>query len=560
MKFYLNLKEFFKTYKLAILSGVLAGCSFIPFPFFSLFFCFVPLWFFIYKQNLLKRVLVACFITQFILTAVGFNWMIYTFHFFGGMNWFVSFILLLLFCALANIYILIAGGLWFFIVKTSSLSSTPAKLILFPLLFSVFHSLTPTLFSWNMGYPWFWGALWGAQTAELWGFRFLSSLGYIFNLLFLIVYHHLYKTNPLNKTLEEKSQALKKFNIFFSSLFSFRLDKTGVKALIGVAFLFLFLNALGLYLKKRLPEPDKSLNAILIQHNVSSKGQDPKPFKNLKQKTFYSLRNLTYRSLKKARKDNLKSEDIDFIVWPEGAYPSVINKKQTRAIGFSKAIKALKIPLITGAITKEGDKYSNSLVVFDREGNIVKPIYDKIKLVIFGEYFPFIDKWSFLKKMFPYFGSNLTAGKGIQNQQLEDIQIGSQICYEALFDNLSRESANKGAQIILNVTNDSWYGSWQEPYQHLAMSLSRALEIRRPVIRSTNTGFSGVAHVNGTVEPRSPLNKAWFGFYQVPYYKNPPKTLFMSWGYYINEIFLSLLALFIFVLSRFPLNNKLFSF
>ena len=503
-----------------------------------------------YKQDSLKRVLISCFIAQFIMTGIGFNWMIYTFHFFGRMNWFFSLVLLLLFCALANCYIFISGWLWFVIAKKKFLNSAPVKLILLPLLFSVFHSLTPTLFSWNMGYPWFWGGVWGAQTAEIWGFRFLSTLVYIFNLLFLIVYHHFYKTssNSLNKNVKEQKQNFK-LGRFKPPLTGFRLDKVGVKALSGIICLFLFLNGFGLYLKKRLPAPDKSLNVILIQHNISSKEQDPKPFKTLKQKAFYNLRNLTYRSLKQMQKDKLKTRDIDFILWPEGAYPQVINKKHKRTAGLSRLIKVFKIPLITGAITRGGDQYSNSLVVFDREGNILQPVYDKVKLLIFGEYFPLIDKWSFLKKLFPYFGHNLAAGHAIQIQKLEDKKIGGQICYEALFDDLSRASANKGAQIIVNVTNDSWYGSWQEPYQHLTMSLARAIEIRRPVIRSTNTGFSSVAHADGTVGPRSPLNKAGFHRYKIPYYKNPPKTLFMTWGYYINEIFLSLLALFVVILS-----------
>ena len=535
--------------------------------------------------------------------------MLYTFHFFGGMNWALSAILLLLFCATANCYVVISGWLWFSATQTSFLSSAPVKLLLFPLIFSVLHSLIPTLFPWNMGYPWFWGGLWGAQTAELWGFRFLNTLFYIFNLLFLIVYYHFYKDrssvnvpsldssfidepsldesslnsssldkpslhnsfldglfiqlknffvfmkNPvtgksflLNENVREKNPANNQnsLRLFFSR---FSLDGAGVKALSGAVFLFVFLNGLGFYLKKRLPAPDSSLNVIVIQHNISSKGEDPKPFKNLKQKAFYNLRNLTYSSLKQARKDKLKTKDIDFILWPEGAYPYTINKKKNRTAGLSKLVKTINIPLITGAITRERNYYSNSLVAFDREGNILQPIYDKMKLVIFGEYFPFIDKWSFLKKLFPYFGSNLLAGTATQAQKLEDKKIGWQICYEALFDDLSRASANKGAQIIVNVTNDSWYGSWQEPYQHLAMGLARAIEIRRPVIRSTNTGFSGVAHANGAVPPYSPMNKAWFYRYKIPYYKNPPQTLFMGWGYYINEIFLSLMLFFVIALA-----------
>ncbi|MCZ0932957.1 MAG: apolipoprotein N-acyltransferase [Oligoflexia bacterium] len=594
MRFYLALKDFFKIYKSSILSGVLFGCSFIPFPFFLLLFCLVPLWNFIYQQNSLKRVLVACFTTQFIAACIGFNWMIYTFHFFGGINWLFSFILLLLFCSAVACYVALSGWLWFVVTKKSVLNSTPVKLILFPLIFSVLHSLIPTLFPWNMGYPWFWGGLWGAQTAELWGFRFLDTVFYIFNLLFLIVYHHLYQKNqsysgentsslfkflsqlvpffskkdelpqqpsflqkpsfPRKRESSEKTSKLQleqnKIKKLMLALTRIRLDRVGVKALSGAVFLFVFLNGLGFYLKKRLPAPDENLNVILVQHNISSKEEDPKPFKNFKQKAFYALRTLTYRSLKQMKKDKVKAKDIDFIVWPEGAYPYTINKNRTRAMGLSKLVKVLKIPLVTGAFTRDGDQYSNSLVAFDREGNILQPVYDKMKLVIFGEYIPLTDKWPFLKKLFPYFGSSLTPGDSLQVQEMESKKIGWQICYEALFDHLSRELANKEAQFLVNLTNDSWYGSWQEPYQHLTMSLARAIEIRRPIIRSTNTGFSGVVYADGTLAPRSPMNKAWFYRYKVPYYKNPPKTLFMSWGYYINEIFLSLLLFFVILLSR----------
>ena len=90
--------------------------------------------------------------------------------------------------------------------------------------------------------------------------------------------------------------------------------------------------------------------------------------------------------------------------------------------------------------------------------------------------------------------------------------------------------AQKQAQVLVNITNDSWYGSWQEPYQHLTMSLARAIEIRRPLIRSTNTGYSSLIHADGTVGKISPLNKRWFNLYKIPYYSQPPKTLFMTWG------------------------------
>ena len=190
-------------------------------------------------------------------------------------------------------------------------------------------------------------------------------------------------------------------------------------------------------------------------------------------------------------------------------------------------------------------------------GEILKPVYDKTKLLIFGEYFPGIDRIPFLRKLFPYFGSSLTPGREVQVQELESTHFGWQICYESLFDKITRELTHKGAQVLVNITNDSWYGRRQEPYQHLTATFARAIEVRRPLIRATNTGLTGVIHADGTIDQISPLNKAWFNLYKVPYYKNPPQTLFTGWGYYINEIFLFALALVCFILSVRPSRKSL---
>ena len=586
--------KFFKLYKAPLLSGALFGFGFIPFPFFSLLFALVPLWLFIYRQNHFKKMLIGCFLCQFTATFIGFNWMIYTFHNFGGMNWLLSFCLLLFFCSVANMYISLSGVLWFFLVKKSSFSVF-AKLALFPLIFSLLHSLIPTLFPWNMGYPWLWGGLPGAQTAELWGFRFLNTLFYIFNLLFLILYKHskfqanrspfpyfLKKTASLLKPskassffedsfLGKKTRSLKtlwqKFPFLslsfkqklnrplkfvgkklpFLNPFKYHLDPTGGKALAGAVILFVGLNLLGLYLKGRLPPANQSLKVILVQNNIGSTSHLDSKYP--KKQALYNLKTLSYRALSKYAKSPKEKKEIDFILWPEGAYPYVIDKKSHREEQLSRMVKAIKIPLITGALSKKSNKYGNSLFVFNREGEILKPVYDKIKLLAFGEYFPGIEHFPFLRKLFPYFGSNLTPGENLETQELESVRFGWQICYEALFDQFNRRLAQKGAQVLVNITNDSWYGFWQEPYQHLAMSFARAIEVRRPLIRSTNTGYSGLIHPDGTVDQISPLNKQWFNLYQIPYYKNPPKTLFMGWGYYINEIFLSLLAVFVLIFS-----------
>jgi apolipoprotein N-acyltransferase len=86
-----------------------------------------------------------------------------------------------------------------------------------------------------------------------------------------------------------------------------------------------------------------------------------------------------------------------------------------------------------------------------------------------------------------------------------------------------------GAQFIVNATNASWYGSWQEPYQHLYMTLARAVEFRRPLIRATNTGISTVVLASGEILEKSPIYEEWTKLYNVPYLKKPPATFYQYW-------------------------------
>ena len=540
MRFYLIVKDFFKVYKAPLLSGVLFGCAFIPFPFFTWFFALTPLWYFIYREKSLKRVLIGAFLNQFLATFIGFNWVMLTVHIFGQMNLFVSFIALLLFCCFANLYVLISSWLWHLLSRKTSISSI--KLILFPVLFSLFHSLVPTLFPWNMGYPWLWGGFWGYQTAELWGFRFLNTLFYVFNLLFLIVFYH------SGKKISQSSGSsyFKKIKSWF---FSFELDSIGRKAFLSAFLLFLFLNFLGLYLKKRLAEPDGTLKVILVQHNMNLLSY--REHKNPKAKALSVLRNLTYQALQRAFYENKKLSEIDFILWAEGAYPYPIRKNSKEQNLMKEIIRPIGVPIITGGLSLyPNQRVKNSVFVFDRKGSLVEPVHSKTKLLIFGESFPLIDHFPVLRKIFPYFGSAMMPGDSLQTLSLEGVSYAWQICYEVLFDKLVREFSRKKSQVLINVSNDSWYGYPQQPLQHLTMSFARAIELRQPMIRSTNTGFSGVISPKGEIQSPSPFNQAWTGYYEVPYYKTPLQTLFMSWGYYINEIFLLLLVLWIAVLQK----------
>lgn len=502
---------FFKQYKLPLLSGGLLGLAsfpvFMPLGFFAL----VPLWLFITQQKKIKSAIIGSLISQLVFTFIVFNWIIYTAHHFGNLNWILSACVLILYCFSHNLFITLGGSAWFFIHKKSMLPME-VKLLLFPLLFSLFHTLIPSLFPWNIGYIWLWVDLPVAQTAELWGFRFLNTLFYIFNLLSLIFYKHRWNSS------------------------------TGKKAVLGFVSLFLFLNILGAYLKARIPKPDSSFKALIVQPNIGSQKdiKTIKPFKNYMDKALYLTKDITVKSILRNYK---KNKDIQFILWPESSYPYIVHHKRIYLKGVSGLVRKLKTPLITGAMTKSSRGYHNSLLALDKKGRIMKPIYSKMKLVVFGETTPGINIFPSVKKLLPYFYTDLIPGLDFQVKNINGVNLGFQICYESLFDNFSRMLALKKAHAIVNVTNDSWYGSWQEPFLHLTVAQGRTIEVRKPFVRATNTGISAVIHFDGSLDALSPINKSWFHLYKIPYHKKEIKTLFMSWGFYINEIFLFFLVL-----------------
>jgi len=124
---------------------------------------------------------------------------------------------------------------------------------------------------------------------------------------------------------------------------------------------------------------------------------------------------------------------------------------------------------------------------------------------------------------------------------LNGATLGPQVCYESLDPLFSSSLALKGADILVNVTNDSWFGPRFEPLQHLYMTLARGLETRRPMLRSTNTGISSAILADGTVLQLSPLYTRWAGLYDVKFQKNAPVTFYSRFGAWLP------LALFVFL-------------
>ena len=202
--------------------------------------------------------------------------------------------------------------------------------------------------------------------------------------------------------------------------------------------------------------------------------------------------------------------------------------------------------------------WTNSLFLFGSDSKLLSPPYNKMILVPFGEYMPGGVWLSFLKRFF-FFGDSEELAKGdglgkiayipLRGGEKPPIALGLGICYESLFDELSRDLAKAKADILINSANDNWFGNYQARYQNLYMTLSRAIEVRRPLIRGTNSGFSAMISAKGDISYLSPVNQSIAQEVEVPYYSKGKHTMFMSYGYYINIVVLWVLLVFFHLLG-----------
>ncbi|HEU5361362.1 MAG TPA: apolipoprotein N-acyltransferase [Candidatus Deferrimicrobiaceae bacterium] len=486
-------------YLLPILSGILAGTSYIPFPPWALFFCFVPLWLFWLRETSWKRVFFGGWIAQFVFTLIGFHWVAHTAHEFGHLPWVVSALVLLLFAGLAHLFVP-AAGLVFAVCRSRMTLPRWAQLGLLPALVALFEYAWPMIFPWNLGYAWIWGRLPAYQLAEYVGFQGLSAATLTFNLAFLAAW--------------ENRKAAK-----------------GMRILGAALFLFAAINGLGWLRGETLPPPDASVRVLIVQGNIGNLAKER------------AERGEGYREEILARYLELTALGViapegrrpDFAVWPESAFPDTISRgrmDEGSTLVLRRFLKTRSIALVTGARGYEqgSGRRTNSFVVFDEQGEMAAPPYDKSVLLAFGEYVPGSALFPGLKKWFPY-TADFGRGDGPQVKILQGLILGPQICYEGLFPGFSRSLSEQGAQVFLNVTNDSWFGTWSEPYQHLYMTLARGIEFRRPVIRATNTGISAAMLSDGTVLETSPLHRAWLHSFDVAYRKEPTATFFQAYGY-----------------------------
>jgi apolipoprotein N-acyltransferase len=197
----------------------------------------------------------------------------------------------------------------------------------------------------------------------------------------------------------------------------------------------------------------------------------------------------------------------DLIVWPETAAPFFFQEPSPLRAQLLDLVREVNTPLLFGspAFRVEHGKVQqlNRAFLVGPDG-IEKGTYDKIQLVPFGEYVPFSRILFFVPQIVTAVGQ---IGAGIDPTvfTIPQAKLGTLICYEGIFPELPRRFVDDGAQVLVNITNDAWFGSTSAPWQHLVQESFRAIENRTPMVRAANTGISAFIDATGRIKWESPL-------------------------------------------------------
>ncbi len=470
---------------LLILSGILLGISFPPFPFpfqLLMFFGLVPYFYVIEKKTTLIDINRSSYLAFFVFGLITLYW-VGSWQKNADPFLMISGVLLIF---VNPLFLLIPSTIFYFSRKIF-----PGKtaLYFFPLFWVTYeyaYMITDLSFPWltlGSGLAHFTSFI---QIADIIGTLGLSLLVVLINVLIYKVFIRYHSTNKISY-----------YNL------------TAAVLIYSFIFLYGFIKINNFTISKR------KIRVGLIQPNI-----DP-----WKKWDVGSLNDFTKLYLNDSRKAVNKGAKL--IVWPETAFPVYLLSG-----GYEDALDSIynfvrknDVYLMTGMpdirYYHKGEKmpsdvkYSgnlgyyatyNAIYLFSPDTRAIQR-YGKMKLVPFGERVPFVDQFPFLGNIIKW-GVGITGwnvgkdtilfkikdkdiNQGLSNAAENDtVKIDGLVCYESIYPLFVSEFVRKGAQFITVVTNDSWYGNSSGPYQHKEMSVLRAVENRRSVIRAANGGIS----------------------------------------------------------------------
>jgi len=475
---------------LSAVSGILLIFSFpnLDFGFFA-WFALVPLFYAVEGKNLLGA-LVLGLVTGFISFLGILYWIIVAVHTYGNVPLILSGLILLLLIAYLSLYV----GTFTFLTRFLQTHFGFQIIILSPLLWVGLEYLRSFFLT---GFPW---AILGysqhlnlpfIQSADILGAYGLSFALVLVNVtLYLIIRQWPTKSFP------------------------YRVVIVTVIILLG----FFVYGHVRIAAVERQAACQPSLKIGLVQGNID---QSMKWDESFRRETMAIYERLTLK---------VGQEKPDLILWPETATPFFFqDAKEYQPL-------ILDIPVNTKAfllfgtpsykIEKGKANHYNSAYLASPSGQIIGK-YDKIHLVPFGEYVPLSDLLSFIGSLGEGIG-DFKSGKEIFNFSLPHGKFGVLICFEIIFPDLCRRFVKQGAELLVTITNDAWFGKTSAPYQHFSIAAFRAVENRVFVARAANTGITGLIGPTGKILKQGAIFKEETMTGTIPLMKE--KTFYTQYG------------------------------
>jgi len=251
------------------------------------------------------------------------------------------------------------------------------------------------------------------------------------------------------------------------------------------------------------PQPGQKASLLLVQGNID---QGKKWTKEYKKFTLKKYEKLTRKGLEYGR------PQPDAVIWPETAMPFYVQETNEHSRDLRAFVRAENLSLVLGApgyemLGSEGDYRLFNRAFFLNEKGKIQAVYDKMHLVPFGEYVPLKSVFPFLNKL-THGVKDFSPGKRARVLQIDSLALGVLICYEVTYPGQVQSEVQAGANLLVNMSNDAWFGRTSAPLQHLYMAVMRAVEQNRFMARATNTGISAFISPSGRILEKSVLYRS----------------------------------------------------